>query len=60
MNRVLGSVSLRSVYESTDVSQIANKLGGGGHKPAAGAKIEAKNLEEAIQKVQDAILDLKN
>lgn len=49
------AVSLRSSDESVDVSRIANKLGGGGHKPAAGAKIEAKSVEEAIQKVQHAI-----
>lgn len=49
------SVSLRSQSSVKDVSEIANKLGGGGHKPAAGAKIEAKSVEEAIQKVQQAI-----
>lgn len=49
------SVSLRSADESTDVSLIANKLGGGGHKQAAGAKIQAKNIDEAIQKVKDTI-----
>ncbi|MEK7561406.1 MAG: DHHA1 domain-containing protein [Patescibacteria group bacterium] len=49
------SVSLRSQSEVKDVSALANKLGGGGHKPAAGAKIEAKSVEEAIQKVQEAI-----
>lgn len=49
------SVSLRSQSEVKDVSVLANKLGGGGHKPAAGAKIEAKSIEEAIQKVQRAI-----
>lgn len=49
------SVSFRSQSDIKDVSQIANMLGGGGHKPAAGAKIEAKNVEAAIQKVQRAI-----
>jgi len=49
------SVSLRSQSGITDVSQIANRLGGGGHKPAAGGKIQASSVEEAIQKVQDAI-----
>lgn len=54
------SVSLRSRPDVKDVSLIANKLGGGGHKPAAGAKIQAKSLEEAIQFVQEAIRDSKN
>ncbi len=48
-------VSFRSLSGIKDVSVIARSLGGGGHKPAAGAKIEAKNIEEAIQKVQHAI-----
>jgi nanoRNase/pAp phosphatase (c-di-AMP/oligoRNAs hydrolase) len=32
-------------------------LGGGGHTPAAGAMFEAKNLEEAINKVKQLILE---
>jgi phosphoesterase RecJ-like protein len=36
-----------------DVSQIALRFGGGGHKPAAGASIQG-SLEEVIQKVLDA------
>lgn len=48
-------VSFRSLSGIKDVSVIANKLGGGGHKPAAGAKIEAKSVQEAIQKVEQAI-----
>ncbi len=49
------SVSLRSRSDAKDVSKIANMLGGGGHKPAAGAKVEANSVEEALQKVQQAI-----
>jgi phosphoesterase RecJ-like protein len=49
------SVSLRSQSGTKDVAVIASKLGGGGHKPAAGAKVEAKTVEEAIQKVRQAI-----
>lgn len=49
------SVSLRSVRGAKDVSILANILGGGGHKPAAGAKIQAKNLQEALTKVKQAI-----
>jgi bifunctional oligoribonuclease and PAP phosphatase NrnA len=49
------AVSFRSIAGSLDVAAIANKLGGGGHKPAAGAKFEAANLQEALQKVLSAI-----
>ncbi len=48
-------ISLRSLSGAMDVSTIAAKLGGGGHKPAAGAKITAKNVEEAIEQVHQAI-----
>ncbi len=49
------SVSLRSQANAKDVSQIANKFGGGGHKPAAGAKVKAKSIQEALAKVKAAI-----
>lgn len=50
------SVSLRSVGDAKDVSEIAGRLGGGGHVAAAGAKgIKAKNASEAIEKVIQAI-----
>jgi phosphoesterase RecJ-like protein len=51
------SVSFRSISGTAgkDVSKLAYELGGGGHKPAAGAKIEAQNLEEALKKVQSTI-----
>ncbi len=49
------SVSLRALSGTKDVSAIANSLGGGGHKPAAGAKFEAKNVHDAIEKVEKAI-----
>ena len=49
------SLSLRSQADAKDVSLIANKFGGGGHKPAAGAKIEAKSIKEALAKVKAAI-----
>ena len=48
-------VSFRALSGSQDVSAIARNLGGGGHKPAAGAKIEAASVGEAIQKVQNVI-----
>lgn len=48
-------VSLRSTSGNVDVSKLAYKLGGGGHKPAAGAKVKASNVDEALEKVKEAI-----
>jgi phosphoesterase RecJ-like protein len=53
------SLSLRSVGDAKDVSAIARKFDGGGHKPAAGGKVEAENVEEAIKKVQLVISQSK-
>lgn len=47
------SISFRS-KDGTDVSAIAEKIGGGGHKPAAGALLLIP-LEEAKKKVLEAI-----
>ncbi len=41
-------VSLRSKVEA-DVSKIAERLGGGGHKYASGCKIKAKSYEDALE-----------
>jgi phosphoesterase RecJ-like protein len=49
------SVSLRSISGTKDVSHIAAILGGGGHKPAAGAKLRAASIQEALKKVKEAI-----
>lgn len=49
------SASFRAVSGVKDVSQIAGRLGGGGHKPAAGAKFEAGSVSEAIDTVKRAI-----
>jgi bifunctional oligoribonuclease and PAP phosphatase NrnA len=49
------SASFRSQGGSPDVSELARALGGGGHKPAAGAKFEAKSIDEAIDIVKTAI-----
>jgi phosphoesterase RecJ-like protein len=49
------SVSFRSMGDVKDVSAIASKLGGGGHKPAAGAKIQSSSVDEAIAKVMEAV-----
>ncbi len=43
-------VSFRSKVE-VDVSKIAERLGGGGHKYASGCKIKASSYEEALDKV---------
>ena len=51
------SVSFRSQGGEPDVSLMAQALGGGGHKPAAGAKFEAKSLEEAIDRVKKTIME---
>jgi phosphoesterase RecJ-like protein len=49
------SVSLRSVGGKPDVSQIAGKLNGGGHKAASGGKVQASSVDEAITKIKEAI-----
>lgn len=49
------SASFRALSGAKDVSQIALKLGGGGHKPAAGAKFEANSVQQAINKVKQVI-----
>ena len=47
-------VSLRSKV-SVDVSKIAERLGGGGHKYASGAKIKVGSYEEALEKLLSEI-----
>jgi phosphoesterase RecJ-like protein len=47
------SVSLRS-RTGFDVSKIAGEVGGGGHKAAAGARIEGLPFSDAIEKVLSA------
>lgn len=56
----LYSVSLRALTGGKDVSVIAAKLGGGGHKPAAGAKFEANSVDDALAKVLSAIETTSN
>lgn len=53
------SVSFRSLQGRVDVSAFARELGGGGHKPAAGAKIKCNSVEEALAKVKAAITSLR-
>jgi bifunctional oligoribonuclease and PAP phosphatase NrnA len=52
------SASFRSQSGHPDVSLIAGRLGGGGHKPAAGARFEAASAQAAVAKVQAVIKDL--
>lgn len=52
------SVSFRSKAD-TDISGLAKSLGGGGHKNAAGAKIEGK-FEEVLEKLVEAAKKLQN
>ncbi len=49
------AVSLRSAGASKNVAALAEKLGGGGHKPAAGAKLNAPNVANALDTVLKAI-----
>lgn len=50
------SVSLRSRENSDfDVSVIAERLGGGGHRPAAGAILNAQSIDEVKQKLLQAV-----
>ncbi|MEX1995347.1 MAG: DHH family phosphoesterase [Candidatus Saccharimonadales bacterium] len=51
------AVSLRSRAGSKDVSLIGKELGGGGHKPAAGARFQANSVEDAVAKVKEAITE---
>ncbi|NPA32787.1 MAG: bifunctional oligoribonuclease/PAP phosphatase NrnA [Aquificae bacterium] len=47
-------VSLRAKGD-VNVGKIAERLGGGGHKYASGAKIEARSYEEALARLLSAI-----
>lgn len=51
----LYSVSFRSSRGGVDVAAITAKLGGGGHKAAAGARIEVGSAQEAIEKVKSVL-----
>ena len=44
------SASFRS-RQDFDVSAVAKEVGGGGHKAAAGARIEGLSFQEAVNKV---------
>ena len=55
----LFNLSMRS-KTGYDVRVIAEKVGGGGHTCAAGAKFEAKNIQTAKKMVLNAIFDREN
>jgi len=48
-------ISLRANADGVDVTQIAEKLHGGGHKKAAGATLHDMTLEEAQQAIIDSL-----
>jgi phosphoesterase RecJ-like protein len=49
------SVSFRAINGTKDVAELARKLSGGGHKAAAGGRVEAGSVSGAIQKVKQII-----
>jgi len=53
-------VSFRSDSVETNVSKLAQELGGGGHKGAASAYLKNMNLEQAKEKVLEIIEKQKN
>ena len=52
-------ISLRS-NGKYNVGEIAKKLGGGGHKMAAGVSVGTVSIEEAKKKLLDAIGEVIN
>ena len=49
-------VSLRAFHETVDVSEIAKKFGGGGHKKAAGFQLSKDiHVEDIFVEVKDEI-----
>lgn len=50
----LSKISLRSSGDNVDVSAIARKFGGGGHRQAAGATTDM-SLEEAVELVRECV-----
>lgn len=49
------AVSFRSISGGVNVADLAHKLGGGGHKQAAAAKIKATSIDEAVERVREVI-----
>ncbi|HEQ65371.1 MAG TPA: hypothetical protein ENN64_00895, partial [bacterium] len=48
-------ISFRSINGTYEVDRIARRLGGGGHKGAAGATVKAKSIDEVYRIVKEAI-----
>ena len=48
-------ISFRAKDDSIDVSKIAQTLGGGGHKAAAGARIDTTDMETAVEMILEQI-----
>jgi phosphoesterase RecJ-like protein len=51
------SVSFRAINGTKDVSELARKLSGGGHKAAAGGHVNASSIRGAIASVKAMISD---
>lgn len=51
--------SFRTTRDDFDVSAIAGALGGGGHKKASGFSVEANSMDEAFEKVWEAVESLR-
>jgi len=47
--------SFRAIYGSIDVSILAKNLNGGGHKAAAGFKLQAESIKDALEKTTEVI-----
>jgi len=45
------SLSFRARKKGVDVSKLAEKLGGGGHRRAGGAVVKGLDFEKAVEKV---------
>ena len=58
-NGLIG-VSLRSKGNDCDVARIATMFGGGGHRNAAGFKVQAKTIEEVREKLLEQLVPLVN
>jgi nanoRNase/pAp phosphatase (c-di-AMP/oligoRNAs hydrolase) len=51
-------VSLRSFYDSVDVSEIAKEFGGGGHKKAAGfGLLQGVQIEDIFDSPYETVPD---
>ena len=51
-------VSLRSFHEHADVSEIAKKFGGGGHKKAAGFTLSGETIvDDLFDRIEEPLVD---